>query len=124
MMFAELNQRFNGSGGRLEHLNKGSERVLVAEVDGELVGFACVQINNSACSDSPWAELTELFVDEASRRRGVGAALVSEAERISWKSGCQELVLRTRTSNHQARALFESCGYEEAAHVVYRKRRS
>ena len=120
--FAELNRRFNGEPGRLAASEAGSERVLVAELEGALVGFACVQILRTVCSDSPWAELTELFVDDASRCRGIGAALVSEAERIAWASGCGELVLRTRGDNSEARALFEGCGYERAAHVVYRKR--
>jgi len=122
--FSELNRRFNGSAGRLEDRDERSETVIVAEVEGELVGFACVHIVRSVCSNSPSAELTELFVDEASRRRGVGVALVSEAERISWKSGSTELVLRTRASNLEARALFDHCGYEEAQHATYRKRAS
>ena len=122
--FSELNRRFNGCAGRLEERNERSERVIVAEVEGELVGFACIQIIHSVCSDCPWAELTELFVDKASRRRGVGAALVSAAERISWKSSCNELVLRTRADNLEARALFDHCGYEQAQHAIYRKRAS
>ena len=119
--FAELNRQFNGCSGRLDDCDE-AERVIVAEVGRELVGFACVRINYSACSRSPWAELTELFVDKASRRGGVGEALVSEAERIAWKSECSELVLRTRASNREACALFTSCGYEDARHVVLRKR--
>ena len=122
--FAELNRRFNSGAARLEERDERSEQVVVAEVGGDLVGFACVQIIHSVCSESPWAELTELFVDEASRRRGLGAALVSEVERISRKAGCSELVLRTRASNRDARALFADCGYEEAPHIVYRKRAS
>lgn len=120
--FSELNRRFNGCAGRLGEHDERSEKVIVAEIEGELVGFACVRIVRSVCSDSPSAELTELFVDEASRRRGVGAALASEAERIAWKSGCGELVLRTRSNNLEARALFDRCGYEEARHATYRKR--
>lgn len=120
--FSELNRRFNGCAEQLEELDERTEKVIVAEVEGELVGFACVRIIRSVCCDSPSAELSELFVDEASRRRGVGAALVSEAERISWKSRCSELVVRTRASNDDARALFDHRGYEEALHVVYRKR--
>ncbi len=120
--FAALNRRFNGGAGRLEKHDDKFEKVLVAEDGGELVGFACVQFLRTACFDSPWAELTELFVDNANRRRGVGAALVSEVERLSWKRGCSELIMRTRANNREARALFEDCGYEEAQHVVYRKR--
>ena len=111
--FAELSRRFNGSAGRLEKCDRDSERVIVAEVGGKLVGFACVQIVRSVCLDSPWAELTELFVDQASRHHGVGAALVAEVESTSWKSGCSALVLRTRTSNLEAdtsRRLLSSAG--------------
>jgi len=122
--FSELNRQFNGCAGRLGERDERSEKVIVAEVEGDLVGFACVHIVRSVCSNSPSAELTELFVDQASRRRGVGAGLVSEAERISWKSGCSELLLRTRASNLEARALFDQCGYEEAHHATYRKRAS
>lgn len=119
--FSELNRRFNGCAGELEARDERTETVIVAEAEGKLVGFACVRVNRTVCSASPSAELTELFVDEASRRHGVGTALVSEAERLSWKNGCSELVLRTRAGNHGARALFDHCGYEEAPHVTYRK---
>jgi GNAT superfamily N-acetyltransferase len=122
--FSELNRRFNGSDARLDERDDRSERVIVAEVGGTLVGFACVRIHRSVCCDSPSAELTELFVEAECRRRGVGAALVSEAERISWKSGCSELVLRTKAGNLAARALFDRCGYEDARHTTYRKRAS
>jgi GNAT superfamily N-acetyltransferase len=120
--FSRLNRRFNGCAARLEALDQRTEKVIVAEVEGELVGFACLQIIRSVCSDAPSAELTELFVDEGSRRLGVGAALVAEVERIAWMSECSELVLRTRVGNHQSRAFFDSCGYEVARHSVYRKR--
>jgi len=122
--FAKLNQQFNGCSGPFGDLAGASERVLVAESGGQLVGFACVQINQSVCSESPRAELTELFVDTAMRRRGVGAALVSEAERFAWNSGCSELVLRTKADNREARALFTGCGFRVAEHVVFRKRES
>lgn len=120
--FSELNRRFNNCPGRLADRDERTETVIVAEIEGALVGFACVRILRSVCSDAPSAELTELFVDETARRRGVGAALVAEAERVSCKNGCSELLLRTRTDNHGARALFDRCGFEDAQHTTYRKR--
>ena len=120
--FSELNQRFNGCTAQLENRDERAETIIVAEVDGCLVGFACVQIIRTVCADFPWAEMTELFVDEPNRRHGIGAALVSEAERIAWECKCSELVLRTRTDNREARSFFERCGYDNAPHSVFRKR--
>ncbi len=120
---AELNRMFNGADGLSDRFVEEQERVLLAEIDGEIVGFAFVQVNRSVCYASPWAELTELFVDGASRRCGVGAELVADAERLAWQEGCHELVLRTNANNREARALFANCGFEEAEHVVLRKQR-
>ncbi len=120
---AELNRQFNGvvqmSGVPVE----GPERVLVADLAGEIVGFACVQVIRSMCYAAPWAELTELFVASASRRCGVGAALVAEAERCAWQEGCSELVLRANVNNGEARALFAKRGFAEAKDMVLRKPR-
>ena len=95
----------------------------MAQVAREIVGFACIQVNRSICYPAPWAEVTELFVQETSRRSGVGKALVAEAERVAWAEGCSEVLLRTRASNREARALFAGCGFDEVEHICLRKRR-
>ena len=72
------NQQMAGS------LRRGSdaEIILVAEVQGQLVGCACIQIQQSALFPEPWAELTELYVDPEHRSRGVGSALLEQAEKV------------------------------------------
>ncbi len=119
----ELNQQFNGVSGVFGIGSAGGERVLVAEVADEIVGFACMQIMRSVCYSTPWAELTELYVEEHGRRCGVGRALVAEAERVAWDAGCSEMLLRTHATNREARALFADRGFGEANHICLRKRR-
>jgi ribosomal protein S18 acetylase RimI-like enzyme len=99
-----------------------SEVVVVAEVAGELGGFACVQILLSMFYGEPWAELTELYVREAHRRLGIGRALVQEGERLAQLRGAADMIVRTGVENAAARALYESLGFTARADVTLQKR--
>jgi GNAT superfamily N-acetyltransferase len=72
--------------------------VLVAEVDGELVGFAAL--------DGP--ELDGLFVEPGHWRSGVGTALVEAAVH---EVRCRGLSLVTVVANPTAREFYEKCGF-------------
>ena len=75
--FFALNLAFNGEGvaspqeAALVLAHPGSERVLLAFVDGEPAGFLCGLLKRSACYSRPSAEVTELYVCPAYRRQGV-----------------------------------------------------
>ena len=100
----------------------GTERIWVAVVGGEIVGFAAVQQTRSFRYRRPTHELTELYVTESHRRRGVGSQLL-EAVRVDAEScGALELFLRVHRDNRAARRLYERAGLEAAAHHVYRDR--
>ena len=59
-------------------------------------------------------ELTELFVQEAYRHRGIGRALVAHAERLACEGGATELfVLTGFFTNHEAQSLYHAMGYED-----------
>lgn len=45
------------------------------------------------------------------RGRGLGAALLAEAERIAHAAGCREMSIMVSDANHGARRLYERCGY-------------
>ncbi len=98
------------------------EIVLVAESAGEVVGFATAQTQSSICYDETWAELVELFVDEGSRRKGCGRALVEGIERAIRDQGGSSLFLRTNRTNNDAQALYHSMGFEKQTNVVFEKR--
>ncbi|MEO5898030.1 MAG: GNAT family N-acetyltransferase, partial [Vicinamibacterales bacterium] len=59
---------------------------------GELIGFAELSIRRYAegCVTDRVAFLEGWYVDEAHRRKGVGAALVAAAEAWARKQGCTE----------------------------------
>lgn len=89
--------------------------VLVAEVDGAIVGFIAI--------DSPDHVIHALFIDRDWRNRGIGSHLLGRA--LLALQGAAQLTCAVR--NRAARAFYEHQGWtplptEEAdAHVVYRK---
>ena len=89
------------------------ETPIVAEMDGRIVGFAGLRLVPCVFYDTAHAELTELFVEEAYRRRGIGRALVAHAERLAHEGGAKELFVLTSFTNHQAQSLYRAMGYED-----------
>jgi GNAT superfamily N-acetyltransferase len=116
---ARLNAAFNGVQEPPEPLAarladpKCVETPIIAQVEGRAVGFACLRLVPALCYDSTYAELTELFVEKACRRQGVGRALVAYAERLAREGGARELVLLTGFGNAQGQAFYRALGYAD-----------
>lgn len=114
---ARLNEAFNGVceaptwlAARLADPQR-VETPLVAELAGRLVGFAALRLVPCVFYPQPHAELTELYVEPAYRRRGIGRALVAYAIERAAAAGASELVLLTGPDNHVAQALYRSLGF-------------
>jgi predicted GNAT family N-acyltransferase len=75
---------------------------LVAFEDGRLVGTCRV------VQDGAQAKFGRLVVARVARGRGVGGALLAEAERRAREMGCECMVLAAQTS---AMGLYEKAGY-------------
>ncbi|MGQ9549683.1 MAG: GNAT family N-acetyltransferase [Roseiflexus sp.] len=75
------------------------ERALIAFIDDAAVDFACLRLIPWLCYDMPYAELTELFVREPFRRRGIASALVARAQGIARAAGAKELRILTGRDN-------------------------
>ncbi|MGN0802390.1 MAG: GNAT family N-acetyltransferase [Candidatus Faecivicinus sp.] len=119
-----LNAAFNGEGlGTAAHiersLREGREIVCIAELDGEAAGFCCAQVTSSMCYMSPVGEITELYVRDGARRRGLARRLVRLAEQLCAARGAEELHLLTGRDNAAARALYASLGYAADDEVHY-----
>ncbi len=71
--------------------------------DGEVLGGAVGRTWGTAC------ELQQLWVDQAHRRRGIGAQLVREFESRARERGCRTFYLET--FSFQAPSLYRSLGY-------------
>ncbi|MGI6694874.1 MAG: GNAT family N-acetyltransferase [Christensenellales bacterium] len=86
------------------------------------MGFCCGQVFRSICYENHHAEITELFVREEYRRRGVGARLIAFMEAEFYKQGIRHFQLFTGASNAAAQAFYHSCGYRATDEVMFRKK--
>jgi GNAT superfamily N-acetyltransferase len=97
------------------------ETALVAELDGQLGGFACLRIVPCVLYAEPYAELTELYVEPEFRRRGLGRALIAYAEQLAGARGATDLIIMTGIGNAAAQALYRTAGYDTYAVALNRK---
>ena len=124
-----LNEKFNGKSMlsaeqiRLSLAVNDREDVFVAEQEGKLVGFCCVQIFQSFCYEVRYAEITELYVDDAYQRRGIGRELLGYVEQYYEDTDIKGFQLFTGGGNVSAQAFYEKLGYKRTSEVMYRKRK-
>lgn len=112
-----LNRAFNGSDTataghiRAQLHDSGFEHCIVCEHDGTLIGFICGICFHSLCYRAPSAQITELFVQEDARRRGIASALL-QAMIVHLRSiGASEIMLLTGGDNLPAQRLYERNGF-------------
>jgi len=87
----------------------GNGDTLLIAVDGSTVlGLAWV-IATNALDRSAYLRL--LLVAPGQRSRGVGAALLSDAERRASMAGSRHMILLVTTTNRRTRAFYVSRGY-------------
>ena len=93
-------------------LASSSEVVVVADADGEIAGFCCAQVHHSFCYKSPVAELTEMYVTPAYRRKGCATKMLRFLEaHLHTVYGVDEIHLLTGTSNLAAQAAYQRTGF-------------
>ncbi len=92
---------------------------LVAEDDGQLLGFAHYIFHRSTIAIGPSCYLPDLFTDEAARGRGVGEALIREVWRLAKQAGAARFYWQTQESNTKARKLYDRLA-ERPGFIVYR----
>ena len=94
-------------------LSESRSFCLVAEVDGTVVGFTTVGLIAHPVSPGIHAEIEELRVDRAHRRKGLGRALAIEA--LRWIDNAAVRMIRVHIGNDNLAAvrLFESIGFEQ-----------
>ncbi len=91
----------------------------VAELDGEVVGFALHHTHLSTWVAAPDCYLEDLFLTEAARGHGLGRALLDDLIAICRANGNARLYWHTDEANTQARALYDSYAPYDG-HVRYR----
>jgi GNAT superfamily N-acetyltransferase len=84
--------------------------VLLAEVAGEVRGYALFFETYSTFRAAPSLWLEDLFVDSDVRGRGVGVALMRAVARIAAARGCQRFEWTVLDWNERARRFYQSLG--------------
>lgn len=87
------------------------ETPLLAEIDGQVVGLAALRVVPCVFYETPHAELTELYVEPAFRRGGVGQVLIAQAEQLARERGARMLLVLTDFYNGPALALYHRTGF-------------
>ena len=98
----------------------GSLLVLVAELDGRMVGFLELDERKYApgCERSPVAFVEGWYADPDVRRLGVGRALLAAAEAIALEKGHVELASDAEIENEDGLAVHAALGFQEIERVV------
>jgi GNAT superfamily N-acetyltransferase len=98
-----------------EILHDPDSAVLLAEVDGELVGFSEIYVREddqtAARPACRYSYLQSMFVRESHRRAGVGRDLLSASETWSKSRGAAELRLDVWEFPEGPAGFYEACGY-------------
>lgn len=114
---ARMNGAFNGSSDPPEVIAERLARFghietpILAEVDGDVAGFACLRVVPCVLYAEPHAEVTEMYVEPAYRRRGVGRALIAHAERLAAERGAIRVMILVDPANDIAQAFYRQAGY-------------
>lgn len=86
--------------------------IFAAEESGELLGFIVVKLLRA--DGQAQAEIENLAVSLAARRRGTGSALCAAALEACSTAGAQSTELEVRAGNRAAIGLYMRLGFEEA----------
>ncbi|HMJ79557.1 MAG TPA: GNAT family N-acetyltransferase [Candidatus Dormibacteraeota bacterium] len=107
---------------RLERFDSEYSAVRVASIGGEVVGFVAVHVLPRFEHSDRIARVLALVVDPGVRERGLGHALMSEAERVARETGCAFIEVTAGHHRPEALQLYESMGYDPRVAAYLRKR--
>lgn len=113
----------------VHHLQAQCERekgaILVAELDGRIVGFATIftavpQVGEFDELDFTYGVISHISVSPEARGADAGKQLMLACEARAKQAGCKWLRVPALGQNQQARAIYEHLGFQEQ-YVVLEK---
>jgi GNAT superfamily N-acetyltransferase len=107
---------------RLTRFDSPHSRVVVAEHEGALLGFVAYHALPRFEHDDRIVRILALVVDAGARERGVGRALIGEAERAATELGAAFIEITAAHHRPEARHLYETLGYDATVTAYLRKK--
>ncbi len=106
-----------------DQLARSDTAIFVADGTRGLAGYATVRVDRAPeiLAEGCRAEISDLFVDPAARRRGVGAALADAATRWARAQGARRLEVRVAARNASGQAFWRAQGYGDLMDVLQRR---
>ena len=102
-----------------ERMERAESVVLLAERDGEVVGFTQLYPLFSSVRTARLWLLNDLYVAAHARRGGVARALLDAAARFAREDGACGITLETTPDNAAAQALYRAAGWHEEGNRWY-----
>jgi len=102
----------------LAEANRGRRVLLVADVEGRIVGQVFVQLTSARAELADGSHSGYLYafrVRPEFRNQGIGTQLLLEAEAVLRGQGFERAVIAVARDNHRAMRLYQSLGYSEFA---------
>ncbi|HET6349427.1 MAG TPA: GNAT family N-acetyltransferase, partial [Candidatus Krumholzibacteria bacterium] len=94
---------------------EGNSALVAVRPDGTLSGAATLHRTWVLHRPRPLGRVTSLIVDEPDRGRGVGRALLAEAERLFTEAGCGLLEITSNVARQDAHAFYLHLGYQQTS---------
>ena len=107
---------------RLGRFASDHSQVLVAEQDGAVLGFVALHALPRFEHDDRIVRILAVVVDAGARERGLGRALIAEAERVGTELGAAFTEITAGHHRPEARRLYESLGYDATVTAYLRKK--
>jgi ribosomal protein S18 acetylase RimI-like enzyme len=100
---------------------QGLETVFLGELAGRLAGLLVLRTVPTLSEPEDWAEITELYVRPAARRRGVGKALVEAVIQYAQSRGCTQVHLLFDPENRAALSFYTAVGFHRDSWEMRRR---
>jgi GNAT superfamily N-acetyltransferase len=100
---------------RLALMHAEGRTVLVAEVDGAVVGCLSTSVMRVLHRPAPVGRISMMVVDEPLRGRRIGEAMVDAAEQVLAAQGCYMVEVTSHVRRTDAHRFYERLGYERTS---------
>ena len=95
--------------------------ILVARIDGEIVGMVNLLFTVSTALGERVALLEDMVVSAEWRGEGIGSGLMSEVYDFAKENSCKRITLLTDHDNEGAHRFYRRHGFEQSSMIAFRK---